>query len=132
MEGRSHRSTRRGWVSTAGVLSIPALAAATGCGGLPSGSAAPAAAISRGTRVKFLSNGNDFFGGPRAQALAPVIQEWKQKTGLEVDQIDNGTATYMDRLQVLLASDSVPDVVYVGGSTDPLGNLLLLNALRPL
>jgi len=38
----------------------------------------------------------------------------------------------MDRLQVLLASDSVPDVVYVGGSNDPLGNLLLLNALLSL
>src|SRR6266508_2002234 len=101
MEANSQRHTRRAWMGAAGALSVPALAAATGCGGLPTGGAAPAAAIPRGTRVKFLSNGNDFFGGPRAQAVAPVINDWKQKTGIEVEDTANGTATYMDRLQTL-------------------------------
>src|SRR5437867_4221024 len=93
------RHTRRALAGAFGALAAPAVLAAAGCGSLPTGggAAAPAAAIPRGTRVKFLANGNDFFGGPRAQAVAPVLQDWKQKTGIEIDQIDNGTATYMDR-----------------------------------
>src|SRR5688572_19811468 len=99
MQDKPQRHTRRTLIGAA--LTIPVVAAASGCGASQGGGqvAPPAQAISRGTRVAFLPNGNDFFGGPRAQALAPVINAWKQKTGIEIDNMDAPNVAYLDRLQ---------------------------------
>jgi multiple sugar transport system substrate-binding protein len=97
-------------------------------------SSAPGTArIAPGTRVQFYGTANDsIFASTRAAATAPVIQQWQEKTGITIDNVELGGANYNDRLQVLIAGETAPDVVGVGGSADPLGALLLAGAIWQL
>jgi multiple sugar transport system substrate-binding protein len=98
---------------------------------IPAGGAAKT--IPPGTHVKiFGTNTDSIFAGTRSQAVAPALQQWQQKTGITVDNVEAGSTSYNDQLQVLIASDTAPEVVGVGGSTDPLGSLLLAGALQAL
>src|SRR6266508_205927 len=126
-------ATRRGVLRRAAVAlraaALPAAAlAACGVGGQTAPKAGPA--IPPGTHVRiFGTNTDSIFAGTRSQAVGPALREWQQKTGIVVDNVEAGTGSYNDQLQVFVASDSAPEVVGVGGSSDPLGALLLSGAL---
>ncbi|MGI8424058.1 MAG: ABC transporter substrate-binding protein [Chloroflexota bacterium] len=125
--------TRRGVLQIAGsstLLLAPGLAA---CAPRGAGDVAPPAAkIVPGTKVSVLIKGG-FYSEPQdVNTVQPVLKGWQQTTGLTIDPVDVGTDTANEKLQVLMASGTPPDVVGLGTSQDPLGMLLLGNALVPL
>src|ERR687884_713667 len=86
-----------------------------------------------GTHVRIYGTNTDsIFAGTRSQAVGPALREWQQQTGIVVDNVEAGTGNYNDQLQVLIAADTAPEVVGVGGSSDPLGSLPLSGALQPV
>lgn len=115
--------------ATAALGATGAACAAPRAGG---GDAAPAGKIRPGTKVSILVKGG-FYNEPQdINTVQPVLKQWQEKTQLTIDPIDVGTSTANEKLQVLLAAGTPPDVVGVGGSQDPLGMLLLANTLVPL
>ena len=114
---------------TTGLGVTGAACAAPGAGGRE---AAPAGKIMPGTKVSVLIKGG-FYNEPQdAGTVQPVLKQWQEKTQLTIDPVDIGTGTANEKLQVLLAAGTPPDVVGLGGSQDPLGMLLLAGALLPL
>jgi multiple sugar transport system substrate-binding protein len=129
--GSSRRAVLRG---VAGAGSAAGLLTAAACGAPAPGATAPGEArLAPGTRIQFYGTSSDsIFAQAMAPGVAPAVQAWQEKTGIVIENVELGNANYNTRLQVLIASDTAPEVVGVGGSSDPLGSLLLAGAVRAL
>jgi multiple sugar transport system substrate-binding protein len=114
----------------AGAAAGLVLAAACGGGAAPAPSAAK---VAPGTHVQLFGTSSDsIFASTQAPGVRPAIEKWQQESGITIDEVELGTDSYNNRLQVLIAADTAPEVVGVGGSSDPLGSLLLAGAVLAL
>ena len=133
-------AARRALAGAGALAALPTAALASACGvrgdagrvpGAP-GDAPAARELKRGIKLGVMVKGG-FFSEPQdAEATQPALVQWQTRTGIAVDPIDVGNTPFNEKLQVLLAGGTPPDLVSIGYSQDPFGILLRTNALAPL
>ncbi|MBI3971328.1 MAG: sugar ABC transporter substrate-binding protein [Chloroflexi bacterium] len=132
----SERS-RRGFLrrTLAASVAMPAAAVASACGplGKRAQEASPAAKeLKRGIKLGVMVKGGFYTEHQDAAVIQPALAQWQTRTGITVDPIDVGESPFNEKLQVLLAAGTPPDLVSIGYSQDPFGILLRVGALAPL
>ena len=112
--------------------SFPSAALVGACGAQGPEVAPAPKELRRGIKLGVMVKGG-FYSEPQdAAVIQPALAQWQTRTGITVDPIDVGEAPFNEKLQVLLAAGTPPDLVSIGYSQDPFGILLRVNALAPL